>query len=186
MAYSTVQMVRQALFPFPADYDGTDVPSPASHTGADIDNPQMIDAIAEADSVIDSYIGKYYAVPVAVIISGENEDGTDVGTVPHPIDYWSRNIAAYNVTLSYRQGLDFSDEDPVARRYAGTMAALLLISKGGASLQIPENVSGTSGTGAGKAINPYVGDLFDARDWNLRPMNPAWPFWADTPVGGNW
>lgn len=185
MAYSTPAMVRNALNP---GTDGTAPPDPASGTGADLSDTQLNDAIAEADAVIDSYIAKYYAVPVAEIITGSDEDGT-VGAIPHPIDYWSRNIASYNATLVVRKSLDFTDDDPVARRYNATMSALVGVSKGQATLQLPENQTPNAATGAGAPVNPYyVGDLFDARDWNLQPMNPDFPIWPGVPDGsfGSW
>lgn len=180
MPYSTPAMVRMALVP---SSDGT-LPDPPSNTGADLTDAQLSDAIAEADSLIDGYIGKFYATPVASVLQSDGE----TLVIPHPIDYWSRNIAAYSATLSYRQGLDFADTDPVARRYNMTIAALLLVSKGQANLQIPDNTSGTAGTGAGTAVNPYIGDLFGPTDWNLRPVEPAWPLWPDIPngFGGTW
>lgn len=179
MPYSSPAMVRMALVP---SSDGSK-PDPPSNTGADLSDAQLSDAIAEADSVIDSYIGHYYAVPVAPILSGENEDGITVGAIPHPVDYWSRNIAAYNATLSFREGQDFADTDPVARRYSATMLALTAVMRGQATLQIPDNTGPAAATGAGQPVNPYAGDLFDPRDWNLRPLDPAWPLWPDVPEG---
>ncbi len=174
MAYSTAAMLRQALVP---TSDGA-APATPTNTAADMSDAQLIDAIAEADSLIDAYIGKYYAVPVAVTYASEIDgDGAPVGSTPHPIDYWSRNIAAYNATLAYRGSLDFADTDPIARRYMATMQALVAVSKGQANLQLPDNTNGPSATGAGQVMNPYVGDLFDPRDWNLRPM------WPDVPEG---
>jgi phage gp36-like protein len=183
MPYSTPAMVRMALVP---SSDGS-LPDPPSNTGADLSDVQILDAIAEADSLIDGYIGKYYLVPVAAILAGSDEDGS-VGAIPHPIDYWSRNIAAYNTTLSYRQGLDFEDTDPVARRYTTTINALIAVSKGTVTLQIPDNNTGNAGTGAGQALNPYVGDLWGPSDFSLRPIGPAWPMWPDVPsgFGGSW
>lgn len=188
MSYSTPTMVRLALSP---TTDGSVPPSPPSGTGADLGNDQLTDAIAEADSLIDSYIGKYYTVPVALQLANSDSDGDGAGTgmIPHPIDYWSRNIAAYNSTLTVRKSLDFSDDDPVARRYNATMAALVAVSKGQATLQIPDNTSTNSGTGAGAPVSPYyVGDLFGPEDWNLRPISPDWPLWPDIPggFGGSW
>lgn len=182
MAYSTPAMVRNAVYP-----QGTGTQTTGTNTAADLSDTALNDAIAEADSQIDAYIGKYYAVPVAVVISGSSDgDGAPVGATPHPIDYWSRNIAAYNATLGLRGSLDFSDNDPVARRYTATMNALVAVSKGQANLQLPDNTSGPSATGAGGVINPYAGDLFDPNDWNLRPLDPSWPLWPDVPEHGGW
>lgn len=182
-------MVRNALNP---GTDGSAPPDPPSGTGADLSDAQLEDAIAEADAVIDSYIAKYYAVPVALVIPATDDvqgDGAPDGSVPHPIDYWSRNIAAYNATLVVRKSLDFTDDDPVARRYNATMSALVGVSKGQATLQIPENTTPNAATGAGAPVNPYyAGDLFDAADWNLQPITPDWPLWPDIPggMGSNW
>lgn len=167
MAYSTPKMVRQALVP---SSDGSQ-PDPLSNTAADLSDAQLNDAIAEADSTIDGYLGGFYAVPVALVGNA----------VPHPLDYWSRNIASYSATLSYRGSMDFSDTDPVARRYKDTMAALQAVSAGKLKLQLPENFSGYGSTGAGPAQNPYDGDLWTPDDFNLSDApNPGLngsPYW---------
>lgn len=149
MAYSTPLMVRQALAPGDFAEGQPQIPD-LTNTAADFDDTQLNDAIAEADSVIDGYIGAYYKTPV---------DGA-----PHPIDYLSRNIAAYNATLSYRKGQDLADQDPVIRRYNGSIAFLTLVSTGKAKLAgIPENSDSTDGSGVvsvGKAFNVNQNPLF--------------------------
>lgn len=172
MAYSTPAMVRQALVP---SSDGS-LPTTPTNTAADLTDTQLSDAIAEADSLIDGYIGAYYAVPV-VPLQGQT-------LPPHPIDYFSRNLASYNATLTYREGLDFADTDPVARRYTNTIAVLTKISTGIVRLQLPQNLTENAATGASAPYNPYVGDLFDPMDFSLRPasFDPTWgpnPYWYD-------
>lgn len=168
MAYSTAAKVRQALVP---SSDGTQ--TNGTGTAADLTDAQLDDAIGEADSTIDAYIGGYYAVPVAEVSSA----------VPHPIDFWSRNLAAYFATLAWRGSMDFTDTDPVARRYKETMDALTAVMNGKLRLQLPENVSGNSAIEPGKAHNPYVGDLWDPSDFSLAPaqspaLNTTSPFWG--------
>ena len=158
MAYSTPAMVRLALIP---TTDGSQPDTP-SDTAADLSDEQLTDAIAEADSIIDGYIGAYYAVPVA-----DNADGS----VPHPLDYWSRNLAVYNATLVYRGSMDFAETDPITRRYADTIAQLQAVAAGRVRLQLPENSSGNSGVEAGAPLNPYVGDLWDPEDFDIRPSS---------------
>lgn len=177
MAYSTPAMVRQALVP---SSDGSQPPPEnPTFTAADLSDEQLADAINEADSTIDSYIGRFYAVPVAAVLSDSDEDGA-VGTIPHPIDYWSRNLAAYFATISYRGSQDFADSDPVQRRYDATMAALKMVVAGTAQLQLPRNMTDNAATGAAPAYNPYAGDLFTIDYFDLAParypMGPA-PFW---------
>lgn len=168
MAYSTAVMVRQALVP---SSDGTQ--TTGTGTAADLSDAQLADAISEADATIDAYIGGYYAVPVAQVSNA----------TPHPIDFWSRNLAAYFATLAWRGSMDFTETDPVARRYKETMDALTAVMNGKLRLQLPENTSGNSAIEPGSALNPYVGDLWDPTDFSLFPaqspqLNNASPFWG--------
>lgn len=162
MAYSTPAMVRQALVP---TSDGS-MPDPPSHTAADLSDQQLSDAISEADSIIDGYIGGHYAVPVAAV----------AGSAPSPLGYWSRTTAAYLATCTYRQSLDFADTDPVARRYNAVMSALKDVSTGKMVLQLPENVSENAASGAGTPINPYAGELWTPDDFsvNTYPATQRW------------
>lgn len=166
-AYSTPALVRKALVP---SSDGT-VPSPLSHTAADLSDTILNDAIAEADSQIDGYLAGVYVTPVA--------DGTVPGSPPHPIDYWSRNIAAYNATLTYRGSQDFGDNDPIARRYKDTETALKAVSNNKLSLPLPRNVGGAgANTTAGAPFNPYVGDLWTPDDFGVHETpDHRGPFW---------
>lgn len=167
MAYSTPAKVRQALVP---SSDGT-LPTSPTGTAADLSDAQLTDAITEADATIDGYIGGFYAVPVAEVS----------GAVPHPVDYWSRNIAAYLASCTYRGSLDFTDNDPVARRYKDTLSALQAVSKGTIKLQLPQNVTPNAAAGAGSAVNPYVGDLWQPDDFLVQPTNGD-----DFPLRGFW
>lgn len=162
MAYSTPSMVRKALVP---SSDGTQ-PEPLTHSAADMSDDQLKDAIAEADSTIDGYLGARYTVPVAVVADGLGEDGED-GSIPHPVDYWSRTIAAYLATLTYRRSADFADTDPIARRYKDVMAQLQGVSAGKVTLNLPSSTTSASGVSAGPAVNPYVGDLWQPEDFDL-------------------
>lgn len=167
MSYSTVIEVRNALSPSPdgdpwEDGDQPDDDSP-TNTAADLTNDQLADAIAEADATIDSYIGALYVVPVVVDASGNPLTPPIV-----PLAYWSRNLAAYFATLVFRKSQDFTDQDPVARRYTNTMATLLLVSQSKIQLPFPTNTTDTAAEGAGSPINVYGGsDMFQRRDFSL-------------------
>lgn len=169
MAYSTPAMVRMALVSTP---DGRQ-PNPASNTAADMTDTQLQDHIAEADSLIDARIGKYYAVPAAL------DPQTQKG--PHPLDYWSRNIAAYLATLTYRGSMDFTDSDPILRRYKDTLAALDSVGEGRVKLQLDDNASTHSATQAGDPVNPYVGDLFSLSDFHIVPGDDTRTDWRNYP-----
>jgi phage gp36-like protein len=167
MPYSTPEMVRKAFVP---SSDGT-LPATQTFTAADLTDDQLLDAIGEADGYIDSMIGRFYTTPVA-------QTGN---TAPHPLDWWSRNIAAYNAYLAFRQGQDFSDQDPVARRYQATLVALQAVNAGTASLNLPRQDGDSRASGASPAYEPYQGDLWTPEDFSV---NPSWgltyghqPFW---------
>lgn len=170
MPYSTPESVRLALVPSSKGL----IPNPPSNTAADFEDEQLNDAIAEADSTIDSYIGGRYITPVA-------------GTAPHPIDYWSRNLAAYFATLTYRGSQDFADTDPIARRYLATMVTLGAVSKGTTTLNVPANAGDSSVSGAGQPVNQYDGNLFGGSTdgVNLGPRNSTWEDYPTHP-GWNW
>jgi phage gp36-like protein len=171
MSYSTPALVRKALLP---SSDGT-LPAPPSNTAADLSDVQLQDAIDEADSFIDSMIGRFYATPVAQV----------AGATPHPLDYWSRNIAAYNAYLGFRKGQDFSDDDPVFRRYTATMQALQAVNTGTASLNpvssFPGNTTDSRAAGASPAYNQYQGDLWVPADFEIGSPRQNWP--TGTPGG---
>lgn len=165
--YSTAEMVRSALAPGDwVEFPESDPDNPTG-TAADLEDVQLDDAIAEADATIDSYLGSHYVSPVGIVAPAT--------TAPHPIDYWSRNIAAYLATLTYRRGQDLAEDDPVVRRYRATMLALVAVRDGKATLPLPVNSGAGGNIGALPPINPYVGDLFGAEDFDLAPVGSSWP-----------
>lgn len=174
MAYSTPTMLRQALAPGPGDVP----PTEPSYTAADLSDAQLSDAIAEADASIDTYIGGRYATPVAEV----------GGATPHPIDYWSRNIAAYNATLTFRQGQDFAETDPVARRYAATMLALVAVRDGKAVLPLPTNVvAGSARASSADPINTYDDPpLYSTDDFNMDRTKSSWLTESGPELPGVW
>lgn len=181
MSYSTVIMVRNALSPAPSgsEWLDNDQPDPNSltNTAADLSNAQLQDAITEADSKIDSYIGGRYTTPVI-----NDATGVPYVAVPHPLDYWSRNIAAYLATLTNNKSQDLDETDPVIRRYNATVLDMVAVRDGKANLVIPENTTSSSEASAGQVINPYAGNLFGPCDFDLRPSSPGWGLYP----GGNW
>lgn len=169
MAYSQPVDVRNALAPgvWAAPDDG---PPPRTGTAADLSDAQLADAIAEADGLIDAYLGGRYATPVDPV----------GGQAPAPVRWWSRDIAAYNATLTNRKGKDLSPTDPVALRYAQTMSALTATRDGKSSLSLPQNAGPGGTSGAATPLNPYSGQLFGPTDFDLYPANQPYgpsPFW---------
>lgn len=154
MAYSTAELVRNAL-----------TPTGVGGTAAVLPDSQLVDAIEEADQLIDSYIGARYAVPVQPVS----------GATPPPVGSWSRDIAAYLATLTWRRSQDITDNDPVVRRYKMTLQALTDVRDGKNSLPLPSSDGQTQdASGAGPVINRYVGNLFTVRDFDLYPDRLNW------------
>lgn len=114
--YSSVADVRGVLLPG-AGADPTDDKT----TAASLSNQQIADAIAEADATINLYLS----------IPGEHQVPLDVDEIATPpVRYWSRNIAAFLATLTFRKGKDLGENDPVRLRYTDTMTALIAIRDG--------------------------------------------------------
>jgi phage gp36-like protein len=164
VSYAPASEVRAAVSPRTGATPNP--PTETTHTAADMSNAQLLDALAEADATIDSYIAGRYVTPVAL---------ADDGKAPPPVWFWSRNIAAYLATLTQRNSADFTDNDPIARRYNATMLALTAVRDGKAPLPLPADSGSDVGTGAGvgAAVNPYSGQLFTSRDWDLEPDRTA-------------
>lgn len=173
MAYSLPVDVRNALAP--GDWGGTNPPIKTG-TAADLSDAQLIDAISEADQLIDTYLNRWYLTPVAPV------EGSDPPVAPAQVRNWSRDIAAYNATLTYRRGKDLAAYDPVVLRYQQAMTSLTAVRDGKASITLPRNTGDSGAAGAGTPINQYTGDLFGSEDFNLRPAAPGgdrftrWPF----------
>lgn len=165
MSYSSVAEVRLALTP---GGDSTD-----RSTAAGVDDITIQSAIDEADAVIDSYIGRQYAVPVLLDL--------DSGLTPQPIRAWSRNIAAYNVTLVWRRNQSLAADNPVALRYTATMVALTAVRDGKATLQIPDNTGAGAGAGFAEVVNQYTGSMFVTQDYDLASSGDL----DRAPWGGN-
>lgn len=163
MGYSSPDQVRSALSP--TYEEGT-----ITNTAADMDDPHIEEAINSADERINSYIGERYITPVAPL--------PDPPLYPDGLVFLSRDIACYFATLTWRKSKDLTNDDPVARRYVDAMALLTLIARGQASLPVPPNTGPTGNAGAGTPENPYTGDLFSDRDFDLLPARAGWDRWA--------
>lgn len=168
MPYSLPADVRNALAPgvWPVPTGQT---APKTGTAADLSDPQLADAIADADSLIDSYLSPYYVTPVA--------QDPNTGRLPSEVTAWSRNVAAYNATLTYRRGKDLAATDPVALRYAQTMQTLQQVLNGKIRLRnVPTLEGDIGGASVGQVINPYVGSMFGLDDFGIGTSNQFGPW----------
>lgn len=147
MAYCTPDDVRAALRP--AGETGT--------TAAELDDAQLDDAVREAQSVVDGYLARRYAVPFAD------------GSVPDLAWGLTRSIAAYLATLTYRRARDLDPQDPVQLRYDHALRLLRGVADGDLWLEPQPDGGAGGGTPGGvvTTVNPYRGDLFTLDDWGL-------------------
>jgi phage gp36-like protein len=144
------------------------------------------DAIAEASSLVDGYVGGPYA---------SND------FVPGLIQYWTRDVAAYLATLTWRKSKDLTPEDPVVLRYNTVTTMLTDVMNGSLVISSPGNGlnGGTVIDGppdiAATVVNPFPPTLspfpmFVEVDYDLygqgTRMNWAggrWSYnWAGVPV----
>lgn len=161
--YSTVFDVRNALTPGADSADST--------TAAMLQDDQIEDAILEADAMIDTYLATGYAVPT-VDITRTVESVEKTFTVGKgPFRWWSRDIAAYLATLTYRRNKDIAEEDPIRLRFAMVLTMLEGIKSG--ETTIPVDDDGNLGqTGQDVFAYPYYeGNLFDTESFGLEKRN---------------
>lgn len=160
--YSTVTDVRNALAPG----------SVREGTAATLTDQQIIDAINQADALIRSKIGHLYIIPLETVdipAQGENPASTEE-FAEEPVRYWSRDIAAYLVTLTYKRNADVSENDPVRLRMNLAMAGVTEVQRGQATLPFPPYVPPGQTSADAAVINQYTGDLFGAEDFDLAPV----------------
>jgi phage gp36-like protein len=138
-----------------------------------MDDTTIQDAINEASSVVDSYVGGPYAP-------------TD--SVPDMVVYWTRDVAAFLATCTWRKSKDFQAMDPVLLRYQQALGRLAGIFAG--TTNMPSNQLPTTDVYEGSVVNPIPMTLFYPWQFDLwgRGGYPvgAWPiirqstyYWID-------
>lgn len=163
--YATPDDVRKVLSPTGAEGD--------MQTAAGYPDAVLADAIKRAEAKVHTYLAKRYTIPVDV--AKYDTDGV--------LNDWTSVIAAFFATLTFSQGQDVGDDDPVRLRYNDTMKTLDRIQSGNLSPAWP--IESTNDTNNMTVVNRYAGsDLFQPRDFDLgdsrRPY--GWgilPGWGD-------
>lgn len=157
--FSSVIDVRTALTPGAVSGDNS--------TASKLEDEQIADAIAEADSRIVSYLPDGYTIPTQQVQQGEGDDPPPPTTLAHNlIRFWSRDIAAYLATLTFKRNKDVSENDPVRLRYNAAMADLVRVTKGELTLPEDEDPS-DDGLGDVVVYNQYEGRMFGLEDFDL-------------------
>lgn len=155
--YSSTKDVRTALTPGAVEGDKA--------TASGLDDWQIVDAIEEADSVIDGYLPGGYVVTLTVLT--QDDDTVEVAIAP--FRYWSRNIAAWLAMLTFKQNKDVPEDDPVRLRYTATMVALQRLFDG--DLQLPPSDPDypvePDADASLVVFNQYEGTMFGMEDFDL-------------------
>lgn len=146
--YSSIADVRNALTPG-ASADDASTPS-------GLQDDQITDAINEADAIVDAHLAMRYAI---------NQDDVDPLVAEAPVRWFSRDIAAYLATLTFKRNKDVVVDDPARLRYRMVMDILVAVRDFKANLNLTP-VGGEDSAGV-DYINLYEGPLFDLYDFGL-------------------
>lgn len=155
--FCSVWDVRLALAP--------DADSAGNETAASLKDWQIEDAIDEAEGRINAYVASRYSI---VTFEIEVENPNNIGetwvfmVAPSPVRGWTRDVAAYLATLTFRKGKDLEERDPIQLRYDATMRDLVAVRDGKIDLQLPNPEGTTAGEVA--VYNQYEGQLFPTQD----------------------
>lgn len=153
--YSSVLDVRNALTPGAVSTDNS--------TAASLGDAQITDAILEADAKVDTYLPAGYTVPVQTVSQGDPP--ADVSVAHNLIRFWSRNIAAYLATLTYKKNKDVVADDPVRLRYEMTLEDLKQVRSG--VILLPTDASTADDISYLSIYNQYDGTMFAPEDFDL-------------------
>lgn len=166
--YCTAQDVRNALAPL----DQQDEVA----TAARLSDPQLNDAIAEAEGIVDTYISMRYTVslvPTEIIPDPDFPDTTTtVDVASAPIRGATRDIAAVLAALTSNKGKDMTEDDPIRFRYGIAMGVLTAIRSGKANLD-PDFFPPVDQDSDVEVVNLYEPAMFGPSDVGLWPAGYA-------------
>lgn len=164
--YCTVRDVRLALTP---SADSAD-----TQTASSLPDWQIEDAIEEAEGWVNTYVLARYTIPSVEVTIDPPEDNPDEGpqtfdVAPSPVRGWTRDIAAYLATLTFRRHKDLSKDDPVRLRYMMVMQMLEAIRDGKSGLPpaVFPPADEDANTQGVHVENLYEGKLFGPDDFGL-------------------
>lgn len=161
--YCTLRDVRAALTP------GAD---PASNdTAAGFADWQIEDGILEAEGIVNAHILSRYGIPTGEVEEVNPDDPDEVWVwvvAPSPVRGWTRDIAAWLVTLTHRKSKDIEEDDPVRLRYQMSLDMLVAIRDG--KMFLPGSVFPPTEEPSNNSVhieNLYEGELFGPEDFGL-------------------
>lgn len=174
--YSAVPQVRTRLAP------GGNASGMATGGKSALSDEEITESIQRGDASIDACLMARYSILTGTTWT-DIETGTDYLVALAPVSQFSVSLGAYFATLRWRRGLDLGKDDPIRLEYDETMALLVAVRDGKASLNLPP-VGSTDPTaqsgGDASVYNMYNGVLFDSE----RSLGPDRPL--RTPWGRPW
>jgi phage gp36-like protein len=162
--YCIAQDVRNALAPLAQQDDNA--------TAAQLSDPELNDAIAEAEGIVDTYISRQYTVVIGDVQVALNPDFPDslttiqVGSAP--IRGITRDVAAYLSALTHAKGKDMGEDDPIRLRFGVAMGMLKDI-RDGKVLLPADAFPPTDQSGDVTVLNQYEPAMFRPSDVGLYP-----------------
>jgi phage gp36-like protein len=159
MAYVTPNEIRSIVARDEGQYDST---------AASLSEAQLEEAIDSATNEVEARLSGQYIVPFS-----------QPPDTPPLVAEIVRDIAAWLADLTYRQDTDYeTGNEPMLLRYQRALDLLSRLELGTLTLpgaDTPEVPS--AGSGTGRPINPYEGDMFTLRDFDLgyERYRSSWP-----------
>lgn len=162
--YATIRDVRLALTPSADSNDLT--------TAASLPDWQIEDALLEAEGVVNAYVLARYSIPTGEVEETNPSDPLETWVwvvAPSPVRGWTRDIAAYLATLTFRKHKDLTKDDPVRLRYLMVLQMLEDVRDLRASLPpiFPPAEDPDGGVPGVYVANLYEGTLFGPEDFGL-------------------
>lgn len=177
--YCTVRDVRLALTPGAEEEEPT-----RPETAASLPDWQIEDGILEAEGIVAAHIAARYIITTGEVEEENPEDPMETWVwvvAPSPIRGWTRDVAAYLVSLTYHKHKDIEEDDPIRLRFKMVMDNLIAIRDRKMDLGLEIVVDG--GTSGVHVENLYEGKLFGLEDVGLayesRNTQYIWPLRRD-------
>lgn len=161
--YCSLRDVRAALTPGALATD--------KETAASFADWQIADAIEEAEGIVNAHVLSRYTIPTEEVEEPNPDDPSETWVwvvAPSPVRGWTRDIAAWLVTLTHRKSKDIGEDDPIRLRYLMVLGMLEAIRDYKGSL--PGSIfppADEDSTASVHVENLYEGKLFDAEDFGL-------------------
>lgn len=164
--YCTVRDVRTALTP------GVAVLNAPGKDPSDLPDWQIIDAIDAAEGVVNAHTAARYVIVPTEVEVPEPTDGDPANTemrfiAPTPIRSWTRDIAAWYLTLTFNRAKDIKEDDPIRLRMGLVMKLLGDVRDRKSILPLPPVTDADNVTSGAEVYNLYEGTLFGPEDFNL-------------------